>query len=99
MSPSLELRAENLQQNALLQAEALVHQALQTGFVEYVIGEFLVREHGQRRAFRTRSQLGGFFYGEVGILADHRHDHADHDLQTAYLTGFLLLLVKLSRRL
>ena len=72
----------------LLQFESLVHQALQARLVQQVVSEFFVREHSQRRTFSPSGQLGSFFNGHVGILADHRHHHADHDLQPANLLGF-----------
>src|SRR5208282_1070227 len=72
----------------LVQPEAFCHQALQARLVEQVVGQFLVGEHGQGGAFGSGSQFGGSFDGEARILADHRHHHADHQLQAADFAGF-----------
>jgi len=77
---------------ALLQPEAFLHQPLQAGFVEEVVGEFFVGEHGEGGALGSGGQFGGFFDGEVGVLADDRHHHADHQLQAADFAGFLFAL-------
>ena len=74
----------------LLQAEAFAHQALEAGFVEQVVGEFFVGEHGEGGAFGAGGEFGGFFDGEAGVLADHGGDHADHDLQAADQAGFVV---------
>lgn len=68
----------------------LIHQSLQPGFVEDVVSEFFVGEHGQRGTFSARNQLRSFFDREVRVLADDGHDHADHQLQAANLVTFLL---------
>lgn len=73
--------------------EPLVHQPLQARFVEDVIGEFFIREHRQSGPFGSCNEFRGFFNGEVRVLADNRHYHADHDLQTAYLLRFLVPLI------
>jgi len=72
----------------LLQAEALAHEALQAGFVEKVVGEFFVGEHGEGGALGAGGEFGGFFDGEAGVLADDGRDHADHQLQAAYSASF-----------
>ena len=77
-------------QSSLLQAEAFAHQALEAGFVEQVVGEFFVGEHGEGGALGAGGEFGGFFDGEAGILADHGGDHADHDLQAADQAGFVV---------
>ncbi len=75
-----------------LQPEAFVHQPLQSRTVEDVVGQFLVWKHSQCRAPGAGHQFRGFFHGQVGVLADHRHDHAHHELQPPDVSGFLLLL-------
>jgi hypothetical protein len=77
-------------QSQLLQAEALGHQALQAGFIEQVVGEFFVGEHGEGGAFGASGELGCFFDGDAGVLADDGGDHADHDLQAADSAGFVV---------
>lgn len=74
----------------LLQVETFLHEPLQAGFVEDVVSEFLVGEHGQGSALGSGHQFRSFFDGEVGILADDGHHHADHDLQAAYFYCFLM---------
>ena len=74
----------------LLQPEALAHQALEAGFVEQVVGEFFVGEHGESGALRSGNEFGGFFDCEALILANHGGDHADHDLQAADQAGFVV---------
>jgi len=58
--------------------------------LEDVIGEFFIREHGQRGALSSGNQLRGFLDSKVRVLADDGHDHADHDLQAADLLRLLL---------
>jgi hypothetical protein len=55
----------------LLQAEAFSHQPLQAWFVEQIVGQFFVGKHGEGGALGAGGKLGGFFYGEAGVLADH----------------------------
>jgi len=55
----------------LLQAEAFSHQALETGFVEEIVGEFFVGEHGEGGALGACCQFGCFFDGEARVLAYH----------------------------
>ncbi len=43
--------------NRLLQAEAFAHQALQAGFVEKIVGEFFVGEHGEGGALGAGGEL------------------------------------------
>jgi hypothetical protein len=81
--------------NILLQPESFLHEPLQAGFVEQIEGEFFVGEHGEGGAFGSSGEFGGFFYGEVGVLADDRHHHADHHLQAADFAGFLFALLLL----
>jgi hypothetical protein len=78
----------------LLQVEAFAHQPLQAGPVEDVVSKFLVRKHGEGRALGSGNQFGGFFHGEVRVLADDRHDHVDHYLEAS---DFLCLLQTLVR--
>jgi hypothetical protein len=73
----------------LLQTEPFIHQPLQARLIENVVGEFFVREHSQGGAFGAGDQFGGFFDGEVRVLADDRHHHADHYLQAADLLRLL----------
>ena len=68
---------------------------MQTGFVENIERQFLAGKHGERGTARIGTKFGGFFDGEIGILADHRHDHADHDLQPSDFPGFVLALLKI----
>jgi hypothetical protein len=82
---------------SLLQAEAFVHQSLKTRFVQNVVGEFFVWKHRERSALGTGRQLGSFLDSEVRILANHRHYHADHDLQTPDISRLLLSLAYLWR--
>jgi len=68
---------------SLLQAEAFGHEALEAGFVEKVIGEFFVGEHGEGGTLCAGGEFGSFFDGKAGVLADDRGDHAHHDLEAA----------------
>jgi hypothetical protein len=83
----------------LLQAKAFVDQALQAGLVEDIEGEFLVGEHGESCALGAGCEFGGFFHGEIVVLADDRHHHAHHDLQAPDVSGFLFLLAQMRREL
>jgi hypothetical protein len=74
----------------LLQAKTFAHQALQAGFVEEIVGELLVGEHGEGGALGSGGEFGGLFDGEAGILADDGRDHAHHDLKAADSAGFVL---------
>ena len=80
---------------SLLQAEAFGHEALEAGFVEEVVGEFFVGEHGEGRTLGAGGEFRGFFDGEAGVLADDRGDHAHHDLETADAAGFVLGILSL----
>ncbi len=73
-----------------MQAEAFTHEALQAGFVEKIVGEFFVREHGEGRAFGAGGEFGGFLDGEAGILADDGRNHAHHQLEAADAASFVL---------
>src|SRR5580698_3417129 len=75
---------------ASLQAETFVHQPLQAWFVQNVVSKFFVGEHCQRGSLGTGHQFGSFFDGEVWILTNHRHHHADHDLQASDISRLLL---------
>jgi hypothetical protein len=77
----------------LLQPEALIHQALQPWAVENIVGEFFVRKHAEGGAAGIRGHLGRLFQGQIGILADHGHHHAHHDLQAAQSSGLVVVLV------
>lgn len=79
----------------LLQVKAFPHESLQAGFVQDVVGEFLVGEHGQGGALGTRDQFRSLLDRHVRILTDDRHNHADHDLQAADLLRFLKYFVTL----
>src|SRR3954451_12778531 len=74
----------------LLQPEPLPNQSLQSRFIEQIVGEFLVREHSQGGPFRSSCEFCGLLDGQIGVLSDDRHDHADHDLQAADFLGLLL---------
>ena len=41
----------------LLQSEAFAHQALEAGFIEQVVGEFFVGEHGEGGALGAGCQF------------------------------------------
>jgi len=75
---------------SLLEAEAFGHEALEAGFVEKVVGQFFIREHGEGGALGAGGKFGGFFDGEAGVLAYYRRDHAHHDLEPADSSGFIL---------
>jgi len=79
----------------LLQAEAFGHEALEAGFVEKVVGEFLVGEHGEGGALGAGGEFRSLFDSEAGILADDGGDHAHHDLEAANSTGFVLGVLSL----
>jgi hypothetical protein len=71
---------------------------LQPGLVEDIESQFFIGEHGEGSAFGTGDELGGFLNRQVWILADHRHDHANHDLQATNLLGFLFHIMGLRFR-
>lgn len=73
----------------LLEAEAFGHEALKAGFVEEVVGEFFVGEHGEGGTLGAGGEFGGFFDGEAGVLADYGRDHAHHDLEAANPASFV----------
>ena len=73
-----------------MQAEAFAHEALQAGFVEEIVGEFFVGKHGEGGALGAGGEFRGLFHGKAGILADDGRDHADHQLETADSSGFVL---------
>jgi hypothetical protein len=79
----------------LLKVISLPHQPLQARPVEDVVGEFFVGEHGKGGALGAGAEFRGFFDGEVRVLANDRHHHADHDLQATDLLSFLLDFVTL----
>jgi hypothetical protein len=79
----------------LLQAEAFGHDALEAGFVEEIVGEFFVGEHGEGGALGSGSEFGGFFDGEAGVLADNGGDHAHHYLEAADSAGFVLGVLRI----
>jgi hypothetical protein len=76
-----------------LQTKALIHEALQTGAIDQIVGELLVGKKTERGAAGVGCHFGCFFNGEIGILADHRHDHAHHDLKAAEPAAFLNVIV------
>ncbi len=73
-----------------MQAEAFAQEALQAGFVEKVVGEFFVGEHGKGGALGAGGEFRGFFDGEAGILTDDGRNHADHQLEAADAASFVL---------
>lgn len=73
----------------LLQMESFAHQALQAGFIDNVVSEFFVGKHGEGGTFGSGHQFRSFFDREARVLADDRHHHVDHHLETA---DFLRLL-------
>ena len=81
-----------------MQPEAFIDQALQARAVDYVVGEFLAGKHAQGGAARIGSHLRHVFRRQIWVLADHRHDHADHHLQAAPSLGlfFFPALIVLS---
>ena len=74
---------------ALVEPEAFVHEPLQSRLVQDVEGKFFVGEHAQGRSPGIRSHFRSFFHREIGILADHRHHHTHHHLQTADLASLI----------
>lgn len=74
---------------ALLQVETFPHEPLQAGFVEDVVGEFFVGEHGESGALGSRDEFRSFFNSKVRVLTDDRHHHVDHHLEAADLLRFL----------
>jgi hypothetical protein len=83
----------NIDGDALLQAEAFVHQALQARAVENIVGKFFVGKHAQRGAAGVRGYFRRLFEGEIGILANHRHHHAHHHLQAPQPPGLVHLVI------
>jgi hypothetical protein len=71
----------------------LVHESLQAGLIENIVGQFFVGKHGQRSAFRASHELRGLFDRQIGVLADDRHHHAYHDLQATDLVCFLVAFI------
>ena len=93
-SKAQRCRAFRVTPEHLLQPKPFLHQPLQAGFVEEVVGEFFVGEHGEGGAFGSGGEFLGYFDGEVGVLADDGNDHADHQLQAADFAGFLFALAE-----
>jgi len=83
----------------LLQPEAFIDQPLKARPVENIVGEFFIGEHAESGAAGICGHLRGLFQRQVGILADHRHDHAHHHLQAAESSGFVHALVVFSAQL
>src|SRR5437870_1058883 len=54
----------------LLQPEPFVHEPLQARLIEDIVGELLIRKHGERGAFRIGYHLRSFFHGQTRVLAD-----------------------------
>jgi hypothetical protein len=79
----------------LLQMESFPHEPLQAGFVDNVVGEFLVGEHSEGGALGPGHQFRGFFNSEIWVLADDRHHHVDHHLQATDLLRLLQAFVGL----
>ena len=80
-----------------LQAEALVHHALETRAIDDVKGELLVSEHGEGRVPAVSDHIRCFRQAEVGILTEDGEHHINHELQAtevaslSFFFGFSLL--------
>jgi hypothetical protein len=79
----------------LLQPETFIHKALQARPIDQIVGELFVREHAERGAAGIGGHLGRLLPGVIGVLAEHGHNHAHHDLQPAEPFGFFCALVVL----
>ena len=88
-------REQSWSRPALLQPVSFLHQPLQAGLIDDVIGEFFVWKHGQGGPFGSRDQFRGLFDRQVRILAYDRYHHTDHDLQAPDFKRFLLRFVGL----
>src|SRR5258706_9641160 len=77
----------------LLQPEAFIHQPLQPRPVENIVGKLFIRKHVQGGATRIRGHLRSLFQRQIGILADHRHHHAHHDLQPPQPSSLIHVLI------
>jgi hypothetical protein len=89
-------RLENVPPNrpkALLKPESFSHQPLQAGLVEEIEGEFFFGEHGEGCALGSGGEFGGFFHGKARVLADHRQDHAHHQLQATDFAGLFFFFL------
>jgi hypothetical protein len=83
----------NIDGDALLQAEAFIHQPLQARAVENIVGKFFVGKHAQGGAAGVRGYFGRLFEGQIGVLAYYRHHHAHHDLEAPQSPGLVHLVV------
>jgi hypothetical protein len=79
----------------LLQMKSFAHQSLESRLVKNVVGQFFVREHGQRGAFGASDHFRRLFNREIRVLPDHRHYHVHHNLQAPDFSRFLLHFVQL----
>ena len=77
----------------LLQPEAFIHQPLKSRPVENIVGKLFIGKHAQCGATGVRGHLRRLFQRQVGILADHRHHHAHHDLQAPQSSRLVHVLI------
>ena len=77
----------------LLEPEAFIHQPLQSRPIEKIVGKLFVGKHAQSGATSIRGHLCRLFERQVGILADHRHHHAHHDLQAPQSSRLVHVLI------
>jgi hypothetical protein len=83
----------NIDGDALLQAEAFIHEPLQARAVENIVGKLFVGKHAQGGAAGVRGYFGRLFEGQIGVLAYYRHHHAHHDLETPQPPGLVHLVI------
>jgi hypothetical protein len=94
-----DLTDEGRSLKTLLEPESFSHQPLQAGLIEEIEGEFFFGEHGEGGALGSGGEFGGFLHGKARILADHRQDHAHHQLQATDFAGlFFFFLGSVVRR-
>ena len=78
-------------ETGLVQPEAFVDEPSQARAIDQVVSQLFLRKHTQGRAPGIRSHFIGLFKGKPGILTDHRHDHAHHQLKAADSSGFVFV--------
>jgi hypothetical protein len=83
----------NIDGDALLQAEAFIHEPLQARAVENIVGKLFVGKHAQGGAAGVRGYFGRLFEGQIGVLAYYRHHHAHHYLETPQPPGLVHLVI------
>ena len=77
----------------LLQPEAFIHQPLESRPVENIVSKLFIGKHAQSSATGIRGHLCRLFQRQIGILADHRHHHAHHDLQAPESSRLVRVLI------